>query len=698
MNLDKLEIEITSNTKNATDGINQQIKALDNLKKTASGMKTPNTKITVDSKDVDKATKRVSKLTELLGSMKRIAMYHAVRSAIKAVTEAIKEGLENAYAYSKLVNGNLAKSLDKLTSKTAKFKNQLGAAFGEVIEAFEPILSELLDELTEIAKTLTSLFAMVGSALRTVYTLLKPVIDFALDMLKAIMTALRAIFDYIGKMLGSDGYLVANDISKAWDEANKSAKEYKRTLIGIDEINRLNDAPDVAEMFNVEGFDTPIPWDEEEAKKPIVWIDDFNDKLSRVPETVAAIAPAFEPVKQEVYALEPVFARLPQWVYSLVPAFQAVLVPAYALEPALAPVLSLAWQLAPALQTAEAYALAFQNALNGIRTIFVPLLEQLPFILTFRVDSPIPALTAIQEAIGGTFIPWLLEKFPYIMTFEVVDPVPVLQSVLVGVEDAIAAFGEDLQTLGDMIAEGFEARVVNFKEYFTQMYAEIVTFNAMLQQAAAAFLQTASQTLTGWATSLWDGIVSVFKSIYDFVASVVQGIADAVSSLWSGVKSGVSSWNQKVDNYFNNPKSEEYQKFAQSQRSNPATSIMTGINGAILSGGTSLIPALVGAFANGGYVDSGELFLARENGAEMVGTIGNRTGVANNEQIVDGISEGVAYANVGVVAAINQLIAVVQQIDPTVELDGLTVSRQLHRYNRQVNKEAGTSLVMEAMA
>lgn len=698
MNLDKLEIEITSNTKNATDGINQQIKALDNLKKTASGMKTPNTKITVDSKDVDKATKRVSKLTELLGSMKRIAMYRAVRSAIKAVTEAIKEGLENAYAYSKLVNGNLAKSLDKLTSKTAKFKNQLGAAFGEVIEAFEPILSELLDELTEIAKTLTSLFAMVGSALRTVYTLLKPVIDFALDMLKAIMTALRAIFDYIGKMLGSDGYLVANDISKAWDEANKSAKEYKRTLIGIDEINRLNDAPDVAEMFNVEGFDTPIPWDEEEAKKPIVWIDDFNDKLSRVPETVAAIAPAFEPVKQEVYALEPVFARLPQWVYSLVPAFQAVLVPAYALEPALAPVLSLAWQLAPALQTAEAYALAFQNALNGIRTIFVPLLEQLPFILTFRVDSPIPALTAIQEAIGGTFIPWLLEKFPYIMTFEVVDPVPVLQSVLVGVEDAIAAFGEDLQTLGDMIAEGFEARVVNFKEYFTQMYAEIVTFNAMLQQAAAAFLQTASQTLTGWATSLWDGIVSVFKSIYDFVASVVQGIADAVSSLWSGVKSGVSSWNQKVDNYFNNPKSEEYQKFAQSQRSNPATSIMTGINGAILSGGTSLIPALVGAFANGGYVDSGELFLARENGAEMVGTIGNRTGVANNEQIVDGISEGVAYANVGVVAAINQLIAVVQQIDPTVELDGLTVSRQLHRYNRQVNKEAGTSLVMEAMA
>lgn len=693
MNLDKLEIEITSSTKKATDGINQQIKALDNLKKTASGMKTPNTKITVDSKDVDKATQRVSKLTELLGSLKRIAMYRAVRSAIKAVTEAMKEGLENAYAYSKLVNGNLAKALDRLTSKTAKFKNQMGAAFGELIEGFEPIISELLDELTEIAKTLTSLFAMVGSALRTIYTLLKPVIDFALDMLKAIMSALRTIFDYIGQMLGSDGYLMANDISVAWDKANKSAKEYKRALIGIDEINRLNDAPDVGSMFNIEGLDTPIPWDEEEAKKPLEWADDLNDRLSRVPETVAAIAPAFEPVKQEAAEVGTIFKQLPEWVYALVPAFSAVLVPVFALEPALVPVLSLAWQLSPALQTAEAYALAFQNALNGIRTIFVPLLEQLPFILTFQVQSPIPALMAIQEAIGGTFIPWLLEKFPYIMTFEVVDPAPALQSVLVAVEDAIAAFGENLQTLGDMIAEGFEARVVNFKEYFTQMYAEIVTFNAMLQQAAAAFLQTASQTLTGWATSLWDGIVSVFQSIYDFVASVVQGIADAVSSLWNGIKSGVS--DIKNGTYFK--ESVAYGK------GNTASTFGTIANGAIMTGGLSLLSqipklATVPAFASGGYVDSGELFLARENGAEMVGSIGNRTGVANNEQIVDGISEGVAYANVGVVAAINQLIAVVQQIDPTVELDGLTVSRQLHQYNRQVNKEAGTSLVMEAMA
>ena len=41
----------------------------------------------------------------------------------------------------------------------------------------------------------------------------------------------------------------------------------------------------------------------------------------------------------------------------------------------------------------------------------------------------------------------------------------------------------------------------------------------------------------------------------------------------------------------------------------------------------------------------GQLFLAREAGPELVGTIGRQTAVANNEQIVRGIASGVADAN-----------------------------------------------------
>ena len=48
--------------------------------------------------------------------------------------------------------------------------------------------------------------------------------------------------------------------------------------------------------------------------------------------------------------------------------------------------------------------------------------------------------------------------------------------------------------------------------------------------------------------------------------------------------------------------------------------------------------------AEGGFLNEGELFVAREAGPEMVGTINGRTAVANNDQIVEAISVGVAKA------------------------------------------------------
>ena len=62
--------------------------------------------------------------------------------------------------------------------------------------------------------------------------------------------------------------------------------------------------------------------------------------------------------------------------------------------------------------------------------------------------------------------------------------------------------------------------------------------------------------------------------------------------------------------------------------------------------GMIALPALMGkGFANGGYPASGEMFIARENGIpEMVGSIGGRTAVANNDQIVEAVSVGVYNA------------------------------------------------------
>ncbi len=43
----------------------------------------------------------------------------------------------------------------------------------------------------------------------------------------------------------------------------------------------------------------------------------------------------------------------------------------------------------------------------------------------------------------------------------------------------------------------------------------------------------------------------------------------------------------------------------------------------------------ISTYAGGGFPNTGEMFIARENGiTEMVGRMGNRAAVANNDQIV----------------------------------------------------------------
>lgn len=50
-------------------------------------------------------------------------------------------------------------------------------------------------------------------------------------------------------------------------------------------------------------------------------------------------------------------------------------------------------------------------------------------------------------------------------------------------------------------------------------------------------------------------------------------------------------------------------------------------------------------YASGGFPQTGEMFIANEAGPELVGTIGNKTAVANQGQIEAGIATGVADAN-----------------------------------------------------
>ena len=153
----------------------------------------------------------------------------------------------------------------------------------------------------------------------------------------------------------------------------------------------------------------------------------------------------------------------------------------------------------------------------------------------------------------------------------------------------------------------------------------------------------------------WNFIISLFKGD-------ITSISVKLTSLISKIEKAVSSWKTLTG-------------IASSNIGEKATSVISAISGAVAKK------------ADGGYVSTGEMFIAREAGPEMVGRIGNKTAVANNDQITTAIAEAVRSAiggggNQQIVLKINDRVlgqAVVNHINnatmscgqsPLIELGG----------------------------
>lgn len=129
-----------------------------------------------------------------------------------------------------------------------------------------------------------------------------------------------------------------------------------------------------------------------------------------------------------------------------------------------------------------------------------------------------------------------------------------------------------------------------------------------------AALEKLGKHLAGIAKTVGEWIIAPFKAIWDDLKTIADGVIDLAKKAWDGIKSlfGGDSDNKATDLYAT-PTSAAY-----------------------------AIPYT--KHAAGGFVSDGQLFLARESGPEMVGQIGGQTAVANNGQIVQAVSAGVAKA------------------------------------------------------
>lgn len=162
--------------------------------------------------------------------------------------------------------------------------------------------------------------------------------------------------------------------------------------------------------------------------------------------------------------------------------------------------------------------------------------------------------------------------------------------------------------------------------------------------------------LLNYAAQIPGKVVNAIGNIKNHVLSkgtdIVHGLKNGVSNTWSSFTDTLHSIPKKiknaVPNLFSVGKS-IIQNFANGFSSIhiPMPHIGWDWTGGKINIGNwsfSLPRFNLQWYASGGFPEAGQLFVANEAGPEMVGKMGNKTTVANNNQIIEGIKAGVFEA------------------------------------------------------
>lgn len=184
-------------------------------------------------------------------------------------------------------------------------------------------------------------------------------------------------------------------------------------------------------------------------------------------------------------------------------------------------------------------------------------------------------------------------------------------------------------------------------------------------------LQTLSEDGSGAGTLAYD----VFTNLKTVGENLVVGLTDGINAKMPTFKQKMEEFKSSIASTFASAATSactSIQQIVDKLQKIPST-ISTSVN--VKQANTA---NHVKAYASGGFADQGQLFIAREAGPEMVGTIGNRAAVANNDQIVEAIKEGVYEA---VYAAVNNSRGDGNQ-SIHVYLDGKELAAGMNRRNR----------------
>lgn len=622
------------------------------LKLSLSGLK--NVADTIGGKLSDIGKGLVNKITSLGKQFKRAIfyslLYNAAYKLISSITKAFQDGFTNMYGYSKAFAGRFSQSMNSLATSALYLKNSLASAFAPLVNQLAPMIDTLIEKVATLLNYVAQLMAALSG--QSTYT-----------------KAIKATTEF-GK------------------STNKAAKSLKSFIAGFDELNIIPsnsdngaNTPDFASMFEEAQVDGKIAAVAQKLKDAFGWIE---DRLTIIKNAAIAAGAAFL-----AWKIASLFTKN--------------------LKDLLAVVLTIG---GATLFVTEGFD-AWQNGVNWEN--FTGMLTGVGLLIAGLAIPFGTVGAAVGALLGGIgmlivgFHDWITTGELTTQTFWLLEAaigaVGFALGVLVGwpavVVAAVAAAALAIYHYWDEIKVFFINRWEEIKAVCSTM-AEWVNVNVVIPisdffmtlgtNIALFFSDAWTRIRTGWnVVTGWfnDTIITPVKTAFDQMCQTVGGF---FSSLWNtivGVFAGAGRWFQTnvVDAItlgFKNMVNGAIGLFESMLNGIIQTLnwIIGKVNSVLNAFGGNGIKYLskvkIARFAEGGFPDQGQLFIAREAGAEMVGSIGRRAAVANNDQIVEGISSGVSNANEELISTLfavgQQIIRAINEKDSNVYLDKTKVS------------------------
>ena len=586
-----------------------------------------NKNVTVNIKETTQSMERAGKAASKAGgffskfgqSIGRIAFYRLLRTAIKEVGQAFKEGLENAYQFSKLQGGPLASAMDKIRGSASKMKNQLGAAFGGLITAIAPAVNFAISLITRLATVLTQLFALLGGS--TVFK------------------------------VATDGF---NDMA---DSAGGAGGKVKGLLAAFDELNVIGQ-----ESGGGGGGGNQIDYDGMfEYAEVSQWLQDLWAN-SGIPESVERIKESWDLFVEAVNNGD---------FKSGINTF--VLDPLRTVIDTLDGILVLLRGIMSGDLWVSGFGLVKLEFDSLINTVIIPFTRTIDAIfgtnLTEKVlgfkntvdegfrESVKPETVAlIKQRLSEPFISaWnkMVEVFsPVVKWFSALfkNVSQVIRAALkVGWEvikkpllNALLWIMDKIEPVYLFVAEGIDfvrdALRVGWWAIKTAMAAAVNWISSNVINPIIDVLNGTGRfaaKILGEEYTEIQRIGPVAVESFDTVKSKSTEAADATRRAFKGLKDDINkelSVNPTISFNYRNTTATVNVRYVES-------------GGANLGGNRINLGTTPQMYGDGGFPNVGQLFISRESGPEMVGQIGNRTAVANNDQIVAGIQNGVESAN-----------------------------------------------------